>query len=175
MSEAHEESSTSHSAVVNNHSSLLSSLPRLPTSNGYSRINGDEIEEEELQDLSRNRTGGSSTRMDVDTALALDDDDSIQSSSGGAAETGVRATMTSTIGGIASRSRFPAAAGARRMIQQTVDGVFSNLSAKPRVEKPYQEELPPVSLSSISPLGNLILKGEGISVLTIATTYSLAL
>ncbi|KAG0332572.1 hypothetical protein BG004_001191 [Podila humilis] len=32
---------------------------------------------------------------------------------------------------------------ARRMIQSTMDGVFSNLSAKPRVEKPYQEELPP--------------------------------
>ncbi|KAF9126076.1 hypothetical protein BGW39_006947 [Mortierella sp. 14UC] len=29
------------------------------------------------------------------------------------------------------------------MIQQTMDGVFSNLSAKPRVEQPITEELPP--------------------------------
>jgi hypothetical protein len=29
------------------------------------------------------------------------------------------------------------------MIQTTMDGVFSNLSAKPRVEKPIEEELPP--------------------------------
>ncbi|KAG0260818.1 hypothetical protein BGZ95_004354 [Linnemannia exigua] len=29
------------------------------------------------------------------------------------------------------------------MIQQTMDGVFSNLSAKPRVEQPAVEELPP--------------------------------
>jgi hypothetical protein len=40
---------------------------------------------------------------------------------------------------------FPVAAGARRVIQSTMDGVFSNLSAKPRVERPHQEELPPVS------------------------------
>ena len=39
---------------------------------------------------------------------------------------------------------FPVAAGARRVIQSTMDGVFSNLSAKPRVERPHQEELPPV-------------------------------
>ncbi|KAF9963380.1 Nedd4 interacting protein [Mortierella alpina] len=32
---------------------------------------------------------------------------------------------------------------ARRFVQSTMDGVFSNLSAKPRVEKPYEEELPP--------------------------------
>jgi hypothetical protein len=36
---------------------------------------------------------------------------------------------------------------ARRMLQSTIDGVFSNMSAKPRVEKPYEEELPPVSPS----------------------------
>ncbi|GJJ72551.1 hypothetical protein EMPS_04909 [Entomortierella parvispora] len=38
---------------------------------------------------------------------------------------------------------FPVAAGARRVIQSTMDGVFSNLSARPRVERPHQEELPP--------------------------------
>ncbi|KAF9084763.1 hypothetical protein BGX29_002353 [Mortierella sp. GBA35] len=42
-----------------------------------------------------------------------------------------------------SRPQFPAAVGARRMIQQTMDGVFANLSAKPRVEQPAVEELPP--------------------------------
>ncbi|KAF9900556.1 hypothetical protein EC991_007179 [Linnemannia zychae] len=42
-----------------------------------------------------------------------------------------------------TRPKFPAAAGARKMIQQTMDGVFSNLSAKPRVEQPVLEELPP--------------------------------
>ncbi|KAG0336773.1 hypothetical protein BG000_006193 [Podila horticola] len=41
------------------------------------------------------------------------------------------------------RRGTPVAQSARRMIQSTMDGVFSNLSAKPRVEKPYQEELPP--------------------------------
>ncbi|KAF9918728.1 hypothetical protein FBU30_011291 [Linnemannia zychae] len=38
---------------------------------------------------------------------------------------------------------FPVVAGTRRMIQRTMDGVFSNLSAKPRIEQSPMEELPP--------------------------------
>ncbi|KAF9352643.1 hypothetical protein BGX34_012055 [Mortierella sp. NVP85] len=143
VTEAHEESSASTSTVMNNPSSLLSNLPRLAPSSGYSRINEDEIDEiEELQDLSRSRVDGSTST--AETTIPLDNLQSSSSSSGPGAQTAASNTGTNGAAGAAfSRPKFPAAAGARRMIQQTVDGVFSNLSAKPRVEQPHQEELPP--------------------------------
>ncbi|KAG0350516.1 hypothetical protein BGZ54_003771 [Gamsiella multidivaricata] len=54
---------------------------------------------------------------------------------------GVRTTNRSFLARLTGRQRPER--DARRMIQSTMDGVFSNLSAKPRVEKPYEEELPP--------------------------------
>ncbi|KAG0049525.1 hypothetical protein BGZ83_005711 [Gryganskiella cystojenkinii] len=54
---------------------------------------------------------------------------------------GARTTNVSFLARITGRQR--PGTEARRMIQSTMDGVFSNLSAKPRVEKPVEEELPP--------------------------------
>ncbi|KAI8353091.1 hypothetical protein B0O80DRAFT_453061 [Mortierella sp. GBAus27b] len=106
-----------------------------------------------MQDLSRNHAGSSSSSRRVDIDTAMDVDDSLESPSEGSHTAGAAAAAaaagtsqgSSSLGGGSNttRPKFPAAAGARRMIQQTVDGVFSNLSAKPRVEKPFQEELPP--------------------------------
>lgn len=56
---------------------------------------------------------------------------------------GARTTNVSFLARITGRQR--PGTEARRMIQSTMDGVFSNLSAKPRVERPLEEELPPVS------------------------------
>ena len=57
---------------------------------------------------------------------------------------GARTTNMSFLARLTGRQRPER--DARRFVQSTMDGVFSNLSAKPRVEKPYEEELPPVSV-----------------------------
>ncbi|KAI8606758.1 hypothetical protein EDD21DRAFT_480 [Dissophora ornata] len=54
---------------------------------------------------------------------------------------GIRTTNISFLARLTGRQRPER--DAKRIIQSTMDGVFSNLSAKPRVEKPYEEELPP--------------------------------
>ncbi|KAG0374430.1 hypothetical protein BGX24_010411 [Mortierella sp. AD032] len=54
---------------------------------------------------------------------------------------GARTTNRSFLARLTGRQRPDR--DARIMIQTTMDGVFSNLSAKPRVEKPIEEELPP--------------------------------
>ncbi|CAO3568874.1 unnamed protein product [Mortierella alpina] len=54
---------------------------------------------------------------------------------------GARTTNMSFLARLTGRQRPDR--DARRFVQSTMDGVFSNLSAKPRVEKPYEEELPP--------------------------------
>ncbi|KAF9907086.1 hypothetical protein EC991_011304 [Linnemannia zychae] len=54
---------------------------------------------------------------------------------------GARTTNRSFLARLTGRQRPER--DARIMIQTTMDGVFSNLSAKPRVEKPIEEELPP--------------------------------
>ncbi|KAF9431739.1 hypothetical protein BGZ76_011754 [Entomortierella beljakovae] len=54
---------------------------------------------------------------------------------------GIRTTNRSFLARLTGRQRPDR--DAQRMVRSAVDGVFSNLSAKPRVEKPYEEELPP--------------------------------
>ncbi|KAF9110860.1 hypothetical protein BGX27_005777 [Mortierella sp. AM989] len=54
---------------------------------------------------------------------------------------GARTTNMSFLARLTGRQRPER--DAQRMVRSAVDGVFSNLSAKPRVEKPYEEELPP--------------------------------
>ncbi|KAF9131499.1 hypothetical protein BGW39_001745 [Mortierella sp. 14UC] len=54
---------------------------------------------------------------------------------------GARTTNRSFLARLTGRQRPER--DARIMIQTTMDGVFSNMSAKPRVEKPIEEELPP--------------------------------
>ncbi|KAF9924553.1 hypothetical protein FBU30_005525 [Linnemannia zychae] len=54
---------------------------------------------------------------------------------------GARTTNRSFLARLTGRQRPER--DARIIIQNTMDGVFSNLSAKPRVEKPIEEELPP--------------------------------
>ncbi|KAI8350052.1 hypothetical protein B0O80DRAFT_458943 [Mortierella sp. GBAus27b] len=54
---------------------------------------------------------------------------------------GARTTNVSFLARLTGRQRPER--DARRMLQSTIDGVFSNMSAKPRVEKPHEEELPP--------------------------------
>ncbi|KAF8939567.1 hypothetical protein BGZ58_009355 [Dissophora ornata] len=134
VSEAQQEPSTSHITSANN-SSILSNIPLLTSSNGYSRIeNEDENEFEE----------GESSMPHQPTDSEITISPSIQSSASSSSSTlGASSTAAAEARLPSSRPQFPAAAGARRMIQQTMDGVFSNLSAKPRVEKPTQEELPP--------------------------------
>ncbi|KAG0227926.1 hypothetical protein BGW42_002525 [Actinomortierella wolfii] len=53
------------------------------------------------------------------------------------------APSSSTLGTPASTSRASTPASSRRVIGSGNDGVFANLSAKPRVEKAATEELPP--------------------------------
>ncbi|KAF8967396.1 hypothetical protein BGZ46_000177 [Entomortierella lignicola] len=55
---------------------------------------------------------------------------------------GARTTNMSFLARLTGRQRPER--DAQRMVRSAVDGVFSNLSAKPRVEKPFEEELPPV-------------------------------
>lgn len=62
--------------------------------------------------------------------------------SGSRGMSGARTTNRSFLARLTGRQRPDR--DARIMIQTTMDGVFSNLSAKPRVEKPIEEELPPV-------------------------------
>ncbi|OAQ23256.1 hypothetical protein K457DRAFT_234046 [Linnemannia elongata AG-77] len=62
-------------------------------------------------------------------------------SSGSRGMSGARTTNRSFLARLTGRQRPDR--DARIMIQTTMDGVFSNLSAKPRVEKPIEEELPP--------------------------------
>ncbi|KAF9348476.1 hypothetical protein BGX26_000113, partial [Mortierella sp. AD094] len=63
-------------------------------------------------------------------------------STGAAAKnSGARTTNMSFLARLTGRQRPER--DAQRMVRSAVDGVFSNLSAKPRVEKPYEEELPP--------------------------------
>ncbi|KAF9206621.1 Nedd4 interacting protein [Haplosporangium sp. Z 27] len=54
---------------------------------------------------------------------------------------GARTTNMSFLARLTGRQRPER--DAQRMVRSAVDGVFSNLSAKPRVEKPFEEELPP--------------------------------
>ncbi|KAF9170479.1 hypothetical protein BGX20_008922 [Mortierella sp. AD010] len=54
---------------------------------------------------------------------------------------GARTTNMSFLARLTGRQRPER--DAQRMVRSAVDGVFSNLSARPRVEKPYEEELPP--------------------------------
>ncbi|KAK3817932.1 MAG: hypothetical protein JOS17DRAFT_392469 [Linnemannia elongata] len=61
--------------------------------------------------------------------------------SGSRGMSGARTTNRSFLARLTGRQRPDR--DARIMIQTTMDGVFSNLSAKPRVEKPIEEELPP--------------------------------
>ncbi|KAF8943918.1 hypothetical protein BGZ47_004882 [Haplosporangium gracile] len=61
--------------------------------------------------------------------------------SGARGMSGARTTNRSFLARLTGRQRPDR--DARIMIQTTMDGVFSNLSAKPRVEKPIEEELPP--------------------------------
>ncbi|KAG0258113.1 hypothetical protein BG011_003517 [Mortierella polycephala] len=63
------------------------------------------------------------------------------STSRGSTSSGPRTTNVSFLARLTGRQRPER--DARIFVQSTMDGVFSNLSAKPRVEKPYEEELPP--------------------------------
>ncbi|KAG9321057.1 hypothetical protein KVV02_000671 [Mortierella alpina] len=86
---------------------------------------------------------------DNEISVASSSLDEASSSSGNAASSqtratsssGARTTNISFLARLTGRQRPER--DARRFVQSTMDGVFSNLSAKPRVEKPYEEELPP--------------------------------
>ncbi|KAG0202588.1 hypothetical protein BGX28_004934 [Mortierella sp. GBA30] len=131
--------------------SILSHLPRIPTSSTptlgsnsrYSRIQNDEfdeIDEDEANVMLRPLSTSTPSEITIEPPLQSAQQQPTSSSSSSAASS---SSSTTRAPAPATRPQFPAAAGARRMIQQTMDGVFSNLSAKPRVEKPHQEELPP--------------------------------
>ncbi|KAG0328033.1 hypothetical protein BGZ99_006385 [Dissophora globulifera] len=151
VSEAREDDSTAHDASASRTPlSLLSNLPRLPSSSSrYSRV-----ENEQLEEVDEDEAGVMLTLMRRPADSEITIDPSIQAgsssssssaagpSSGAAAVTGARGAAGAGSSS-SSMPHFPVAAGAKRMIQKTMDGVFSNLSAKPRVEAPQQEELPP--------------------------------
>ncbi|KAF9355854.1 hypothetical protein BGX26_006041 [Mortierella sp. AD094] len=113
---------------------MLANLPRLPSSaSGYARVEtqdfDDDVDEDKENVMLRPMScPPGSVQITIDPPI---ENAASSSSSSAAAEAQT------------SRPQFPAAASARRMIQQTMDGVFSNLSAKPRIEQPLQEELPP--------------------------------
>ncbi|KAF9188087.1 Nedd4 interacting protein, partial [Haplosporangium sp. Z 767] len=146
VSEDHEESennSTTHTPSIHSH---MPTLPRLLSassstshSRGYTRVQNedfDEIDEDEANVMLRPLTKPiNDTEITIDPSIHQQETSATAGSSGQGQQQQQRQQPT--------RPQFPAAAGARRMIQQTMDGVFSNLSAKPRVEKPFQEELPP--------------------------------
>lgn len=114
-------------------------LPRFPSSsNGYARIQDEEDLEELDQDNVLLRPLATSSPSFTAQQPALHSEIAIESAAEPSSSSG---RVAPTAG--PSRPQFPAAAGARRMIQQTMDGVFSNLSAKPRVEQAAVEELPP--------------------------------
>ncbi|KAG9319525.1 hypothetical protein KVV02_003124 [Mortierella alpina] len=148
VSEAHDDETSNHpssSTITDNAHSLLSNLPRIPSSaspsagsSRYSRIHNeefDEIDEDEANVMLRPLSRPSDSEITEELSLQPQQQPTSAAASGSSSQPAAPPAPT--------RPQFPAAAGARRMIQQTMDGVFSNLSAKPRVEKPFQEELPP--------------------------------
>ncbi|KAF9966511.1 hypothetical protein BGZ70_002124 [Mortierella alpina] len=150
VSEAHDDESSNHpssSTLSDSAHPLRSNLRRIPSStppsagsSGYSRIQNeefDEIDEDEANVMLRPLSRPTDTEITVEPSLQP------QQQPTSAAASSSQPAASAPAAPAATRPQFPAAAGARRMIQQTMDGVFSNLSAKPRVEKPFQEELPP--------------------------------
>ncbi|KAF9559053.1 hypothetical protein EC968_006750 [Mortierella alpina] len=148
VSEAHDDESSNHppgSTITDNAHSLLSNLPRIPSSSSpsagssrYSRIQNeefDEIDEDEANVMLRPLSRPLDSEITAEPSLEPRQQPTSAAASASSSQPAAPPAAT--------RPQFPAAAGARRMIQQTMDGVFSNLSAKPRVERPYQEELPP--------------------------------
>ncbi|KAG0249508.1 Nedd4 interacting protein [Mortierella polycephala] len=147
VSEAHEDDENNNTTHTPSIHSRMPTLPRLPSAsspstahpNEYTRVQNedfDEIDEDEADVMLRplpKRT--SDTEITIGPSIHQQETSTTSGPSGQAQQQ--QQTQQPT------RPQFPAAAGARRMIQQTMDGVFSNLSAKPRVEKPFQEELPP--------------------------------
>ncbi|KAI1320119.1 hypothetical protein EDD11_002091 [Mortierella claussenii] len=79
---------------------------------------------------------GSSSRMDAAGSSSV-----AATSSTAKRNSGARTTNRSFLARLTGRQRPER--DAQRMVRSAVDGVFSNLSAKPRVEKPFEEELPP--------------------------------
>ncbi|KAF9920862.1 hypothetical protein BGZ65_010869, partial [Modicella reniformis] len=131
-------------------SSLASrSAPRRPV---YSSNDddGDDDNENEISVAPSAAEGSSSGAAAAAAAAAVGQNNvstSITSETGATAATanrwtsGARTTNVSFLARLTGRQRPER--DARRMLQSSIDGVFSNLSAKPRVEKPYEEELPP--------------------------------
>ncbi|KAG0215393.1 hypothetical protein BGX33_001242 [Mortierella sp. NVP41] len=139
-----------------------SSAPRrsiYPSRRQHHRLNDDEDDEDEddfddreiynlqgdneisvapsLEGASSSSSAGSSSRA----ASNNQGSSAASSSSAWPGMSGARTTNRSFLARLTGRQRPER--DARRMIQTTMDGVFSNLSAKPRVEKPIEEELPP--------------------------------
>ncbi|GJJ71608.1 hypothetical protein EMPS_03958 [Entomortierella parvispora] len=137
---------------------------------GYAALNAQPDEDDDFEDAqedsvmlqSSSSTGGPSTASAPRRAVYPDEDEisiapEASSSSSSSSpypstpsrtqsqsaprNTGARTTNVSFLARITGRQR--PGTEARRMIQSTMDGVFSNLSAKPRVERPVEEELPP--------------------------------
>ncbi|KAI1314985.1 hypothetical protein EDD11_001421 [Mortierella claussenii] len=148
--EAHDD----HNAILNStasNSNQLSFPSRSLFTNSYSRV----ADEHDWHDIVGEGDEDENNREDEDEAQfmlkplsvsAMSEitiDPSIQSTSSTSSSLSTQVQMPTLGSGHISRPQFPAAAGAARIIQQTMDGVFSNLSAKPRVERPHQEELPP--------------------------------
>ncbi|KAG0041843.1 Nedd4 interacting protein [Gryganskiella cystojenkinii] len=165
VSEAQEGSTSSSAGSLSAFSRKASSLPgRGGSSSGYARVNAEDALEDHDDDNDANDEGDvmlRPMRRQSRSEITVADDVSPNTSSqqqqpqhqqqlhrsqptGPAAK--AKALLHRFLPSLFPSSRpphFPVAVGARRVIQTTMDGVFSNLSAKPRVEKPHQEELPP--------------------------------
>ncbi|KAF9170878.1 hypothetical protein BGX21_005141 [Mortierella sp. AD011] len=120
---------------------MLANLSRFPSSaSGYARV-----ETEDFDNVDKGKENVMVRRMSYPpSSVHITVDPSTENAgSSSSSSSATAAASASTTEAQPSRPQFPAAASARRMIQQTMDGVFSNLSARPRVEQPRQEELPP--------------------------------
>ncbi|KAF8941057.1 hypothetical protein BGZ58_002871 [Dissophora ornata] len=118
-------------------SSASKSAPRRPV---YPSNNEDDDDDDDNEYDDKDGSSSSSSRNGAASAAA----GSGSSASAVAAakrNSGIRTTNISFLARLTGRQRPER--DAKRIIQSTMDGVFSNLSAKPRVEKPYEEELPP--------------------------------
>ncbi|KAF9432433.1 hypothetical protein BGZ76_010822 [Entomortierella beljakovae] len=111
---------------------MLAKLPRLPSSSsGYSKLLTEDTEDTDEKKVATSMSSSpDSVRIDMEPQPE--------------ASSSNHPTTTSSTSEAPNRPQFPAAAGARKIIQQTMDGVFSNLSAKPRSYKVAERDSAPV-------------------------------
>ncbi|KAF9930127.1 hypothetical protein BGZ67_005982 [Mortierella alpina] len=149
------ESSTTHTRAKTSNSHGKGVFRGKGSSRGYAALNSNDNEDDEDEDHFEDAQEDSVMLRPMNSSSAPSSSSAAAASSSASAprrpvypsghdsDNEISVASSSLDEASSSSGRQRPERDARRIVQSTMDGVFSNLSAKPRVEKPYEEELPP--------------------------------